>query len=104
MTAAEVEKLIKDAPNWNRGTIPHLDHDSAYDFVAYDWPKIRRYIRSQSSHIQSLEAKLKIAREALEVINHDITPWVRSYQFSEWNDVVRSVESVSKQALSQLSL
>ena len=90
-TAEEVEKLIKDAPNWNRCAIPNLDHDSAYDFVKYDWPKIRRYLRS-------LEAKLKIAREALEelkVSDKDSKGWYYSCEI---------VDEIVNEALSQLSL
>lgn len=67
-------------------------------------PDFREGQQTFPEKVISLESKLKIAMEALEVINHDITPWVRSDQFSEWNDAVRSVESVSRQALSQLSL
>lgn len=99
VTAADMEKLLKEAPKWKNGEIPNLDHDTAYDFVKYDWPKILSYVRrlekqkdellslvkstAQGALVHSdknnvlrasndgLEKKLKIATEALE----EVTAW-----------------------------
>lgn len=66
--AAEMEKLIRDAPKWKYGEIPNLDHDEAYDFMKYDWPKIRRYIKTLQSRNKVLEEDWKRMRTVLEFI------------------------------------
>ena len=68
-----MQKLLKEAPKWKNGEIPNLDHDTAYDFVKYDLPKVLSYIRT-------LEKEHREMREALE----GMVDWFDELQKEQW--------------------
>ncbi len=92
-SSADMQKLLKAAPRWERKEVPNLDHDEAYDFVKYSWPQILRYIRS-------LEADQKAMREALEFCKVT-SSFVNADKFPRCMELI---QTSSDQALSSLQV
>ena len=124
--SAEIQKILKDAPRWKHDEIPNLDHDTAYDFVKFNWPTILPYIRTLEKTINSqkgtignlrkrnqelqstqagvgkrmatLEKEHAAMKEALEKMKSKI-----ELPNTNWLSVVEHYEKISQEALSQVS-